>query len=368
MPTPAQIEARKPVDPDVFIPAAVRRAQEQADRFQTAFIEGGLEALPDGTLTVPIGAPPVDPNAPPVTPSETPPTTLPATPPVTPSATPPGNEEVAPDPNNAEAAAWYRRAMSYRGRFEQSQGFLNQAGARIAELERGQPSTVTPPAPPAEETDEEFARRAGVTEEQMEMWGPDMMGAIRKMATMVAAPLAQQVTATTRQVAITEQEKMWNLLDKEVPDWEPLNRDPIFLGWLSLPDPASGVRRKDLLVQAFEGNEGPRVAFIFKAFKTETGIRPATPAVPTTPVPPGTPPGTPPSNRVALQDLAAPGRPRASTPANGEADERALYTETQIAKFFHDKQKGVYRGREAEADALERDIFKATSEGRIVPG
>jgi hypothetical protein len=45
--------------------------------------------------------------------------------------------------------------------------------------------------------------------------------------------------------------------------------------------------------------------------------------------------------------------------------DKPVYTTAWIAKFMADKRSGKYRGREADADAIERDIFQAQHEGRI---
>ena len=42
------------------------------------------------------------------------------------------------------------------------------------------------------------------------------------------------------------------------------------------------------------------------------------------------------------------------------------YTRPQISAFYRDVTAGKYRGKEAESEQIERDIFAATNEGRIV--
>jgi hypothetical protein len=42
-----------------------------------------------------------------------------------------------------------------------------------------------------------------------------------------------------------------------------------------------------------------------------------------------------------------------------------MYTAAWIAQFTQDKLRGVYRGREADANAIEADIWQAQHEGRI---
>jgi hypothetical protein len=45
--------------------------------------------------------------------------------------------------------------------------------------------------------------------------------------------------------------------------------------------------------------------------------------------------------------------------------EKPVYTAAWIARFTADRIAGKYRGREADAEAIERDIWQAQHEGRI---
>ena len=69
------------------------------------------------------------------------------------------------------------------------------------------------------------------------------------------------------------------------------------------------------------------------------------------------------SGKPSLQDFAAPGRAR-SAPQHLPPD-KPVYTTAWIAKFTADKRTGKYRGREADAEAIEQDIYQAQHEGRI---
>ena len=73
---------------------------------------------------------------------------------------------------------------------------------------------------------------------------------------------------------------------------------------------------------------------------------------------------TRPSPNPQLQKQVAPGRSRSgSAPNSGEP---ATYTPADITQFFTDVRKGKYKGREDERGRIERDIFAAQAEGRIV--
>jgi len=60
----------------------------------------------------------------------------------------------------------------------------------------------------------------------------------------------------------------------------------------------------------------------------------------------------------------APGRSRnTGAPSNSNA---RTYSPVDIQKFFNDVRSGKYKGREQERDRIERDIFAAQRDGRIV--
>lgn len=42
-----------------------------------------------------------------------------------------------------------------------------------------------------------------------------------------------------------------------------------------------------------------------------------------------------------------------------------MYTPEDIQKFFNEVRQGKYKGREADRDRIERDIFAAQRENRI---
>jgi len=67
--------------------------------------------------------------------------------------------------------------------------------------------------------------------------------------------------------------------------------------------------------------------------------------------------------KIPLSDLAAPGR--AKTSAANAPVEKPTFTTAQIAQFYADSARGKYRGREAEYNRTEAQIFEAQREGRV---
>ena len=64
-----------------------------------------------------------------------------------------------------------------------------------------------------------------------------------------------------------------------------------------------------------------------------------------------------------LEKQGAPGRGRSGKPASQESKN---YSPADIQKFFEDVRKGLFKGRDEERGRMERDIFSAQREGRIV--
>jgi hypothetical protein len=66
-----------------------------------------------------------------------------------------------------------------------------------------------------------------------------------------------------------------------------------------------------------------------------------------------------------LERQIAPGRSR-GTGSAAAGQTAKTYTPEDIKKFFNDVRSGKYRGRETERDRIERDIFAAQRDGRIM--
>ena len=152
---------------------------------------------------------------------------------------------------------------------------------------------------------------------------------------------------------------MFDALDLAVPTWNDINNDPHFLGWLSEADQFSGNQRKALLQAAFDANNSARVVAFFKGYLSENAT------IAPTEQRPGAP-ATQQVARVSLETLLVPGGvgTHASVDAR-QGNAGRIYTRAQISQFYTDINKGRYRGKEAERDAVERDIVSASREGRI---
>ena len=160
-------------------------------------------------------------------------------------------------------------------------------------------------------------------------------------------PQVQQVQA--QQQASSEQ-AFWSGLSNEVPNWQDINDNADFQSWLLSIDPLTGISRQTYLEDAQKNLDTRRVASFFAAWEKEFGT-----------------PETARENRSnsnsQLEKQVAPGRGRSGKPVSQESKN---YSPADIQKFFEDVRKGKFKGREEERGRMERDIFSAQREGRIV--
>jgi hypothetical protein len=286
---------------------------------------------------------------------------------------------------------WEQRARSMAGRLEQAIQANQQMSQRLNELEMQastmrlygktpQPGAQPPVAPQPvhlikdeERNDygEEFFDVVGRRAQELVM--PELKAFDERMKRLESGQ--QAVVEITQK---TQKQGLYGALYEAVPDWKAINHSDEFKLWLQYPDPYSGMKRHDLLNDAFARHDTNRVVNFFSGFLAEATGLPQNPQGGTPPAPPlsngqasgnGSRSAAPPlsngqaSERPTLESFAAPGRAR-SGPQTLPPD-KPVYTQAQIAKFSDDKRRGLWRGREAEVEAIERDIFQAQHEGRI---
>lgn len=263
-----------------------------------------------------------------------------------------------------------QRFRSLQGRYESLQKNYSTQGERIAELERLITTLRVKGAEEQVTTPQQYEKPKLLSEQEVNEYGEDLLNVIGKRAKEEYAPEFDQLAQRLKRlegrvesvgtVLETDQTKnVYSSLTAAVPMWREINRDEGFKAWLDEPDPYSGKKRNEMLQEAFSRHEGNRVVSFFRGFLEAVGTPQPSPAQGNpAPLSNGQPAGKP-----SLEDFAAPGRAR-STPQSLPLD-KPVYTVAWIAKFTADKIAGKYRGRESDAEAIERDIFQAQHEGRI---
>ena len=142
----------------------------------------------------------------------------------------------------------------------------------------------------------------------------------------------------------------WARLSTIIPEWQDINNNGDFQSWLLDVDPLTGISRQTYLEDAQQNLDSNRVAQFFRSWQEANG----TPVAQTN--------RKVPSDQ--LEKQVSPGRGRSGT--NTMPSEGQTYSPADIEVFFDAVRKGKYKGREEERGRIERDIFSAQREGRIV--
>lgn len=353
----------KNIDPNVKVPAAVRRAAALADEAHQKMFGSGE---PDPTVTPEgnLASAPAEPVAGDVAGTHIPePTPASTSEPTTDSVPNLAPVEGASQPT--KTIDWEHRYNSMKGRHDALQSRVSDMSAQIQSLQELVASLRAAPQPHKEETPTTPERL--VTDDEENEYGSELLTVVGKKAREEILPELQKlkkqlegvekrVDGVNEHVSVDSRTRMHNALDHEVPNWRELNYDEKFLAWLQLPDVYSGVIRQELLSAAYERNSTPQVLAFFKGFITDEAA--SAPDV----IEPDPAPTVP--AKVPLEQFAAPGR--AKTAATTVPAGKPTFTRANIASFYADVSAGKYRGREPEKDRIERQIFEAQREGRIL--
>lgn len=176
-----------------------------------------------------------------------------------------------------------------------------------------------------------------LSDEEKEEYG-DVAHMMERVAKQAADDATKQVRETAAQ---TSQTLYYKDLDSLATDWRVKNVDDGFNDWLDEIDPISGYQRRDLLMDAFSSRDVERTASIFNAYTDLNTSKASTPA----------------------NNQEPPFLPKSHS-GNGDqaptTNQGRRFTRAEIKAFYDDKARGVYRGREQEADAIEREIFASS--------
>ena len=126
------------------------------------------------------------------------------------------------------------------------------------------------------------------------------------------------------------------------PDWEEVNANPDFLGWLAQFDPLTGVQRQEALSQAEAQFDGAAIADVisdWKATQRSTKQKPD------------------------LRRKTIPSNARGEAPQGKPTYSRAkaeAYIEGRYPQYINEAGKGM------DAQQFERELFAAEAEGRLI--
>ncbi len=162
------------------------------------------------------------------------------------------------------------------------------------------------------------------------------------------SPLQRQVQELQQEVGATKEEKFFTALTKAAPHWEQLNTDVKFLEWLKERDAFTGAVRQAIFNDAFKNFDVNRIAAFFNTFR----------------------PSSQTENRSTATSLEAqvvpPNRGSGEVPdLNVDPNTKPWFTTQNIARFYDDVRRGAFKGKEADMQRIEQDIFAAQREGRV---
>lgn len=355
------------IDPNVKVPAAVKAAAAKSQgAFEAAYGKAEAEKA-----AKPVKPPKTEVTAEPVVEAVTEPVVEVAEPKVTPEVTPvvePVKEPVVATPApTATDQTWEHKYNSMKGRHDRLQDQMRSMSEQLTNTQGLLAKVQSTPAA----TPTELSAKSLLTPEQVAEYGNEFLDVVGKKAVEQLSP---EVAALKAEIAQLRQNqahldssqtqsnrtRMFADLNTSVPDWKTINDDQNFLNWLALPDTYSGAIRHELLKAAYERCDTPRVVAFFKGFLAEEAA-----TAPRESGPDLTAPATPPVTKVPLETFAAPGRAKSTAAAPEAPVEKPVFTNAQISSFYADSIAGKYRGREAEKNRIEAQIFEAQREGRI---
>jgi uncharacterized protein YukE len=279
-----------------------------------------------------------------------------ASPEVTPAPAP--VPQPAPAQTTPSEDTWEHKFRSLQGLFNQQvpmlQGQVKDLTKRLDQAIGTLEQAKAAPKPQEQATQT-------VDPKDVENFGADLVDMVNRIAERRFGSVAQQVEAkfgelqkmlgtveqrlegTTQTVAVTAEQSFFDKLKVQVPEWEQINANPAFLAWLADSDPVYGVPRQRALDSAREQLDVGRIVSVFRAFAPATTVAPVV------------------RNPVDRQVSPKAG---ANAPAP-TAPSSTMYTQKQISDFYNDVARGKFKGREAEAQAIEQSVNTAIAEGRV---
>ena len=273
--------------------------------------------------------------------------------------TPDGEKQPATDTATATVDPKTETPEYWKSRFEVLQGKYNAEVPRLIEQVNALTAQLQDMVQAGKKEDDPSARKPATAEEALanlyDTWGSELTDAIDGLIRARMQNVEEKVSKVETVTAQTAAEKFYSHLDQSAEGWRELNTDPGFLAFLQTPEQFTGMPYNALLTMAFERGDAARVAAIFNYYKST--INPA----PTR--------GKQPNGQQQMptpDHLTAPAKRGGGDPGPAQNNGPKVFTMAEVNAFYKDLELGRYRGKEAEAAAIEHDILVANQQGRIV--
>lgn len=183
----------------------------------------------------------------------------------------------------------------------------------------------------AQDAQEEMSK---ITERLREEVGDDVTSAVSEYTSHVVNKEIESFKAETQQEQVN---RFWNHINSEVADFQEVNGSKEFVDWLyAKMDSATGLTLHDKLNKAGSDLNAATVVSIVQQFKREQTMR-------TT------------DSQTTLQNQVVPPRKQPQPPV----EQTPKYTAQDYTNLQDQIRRGMWRGREEEARALEQEIHAA---------
>jgi len=210
---------------------------------------------------------------------------------------------------------------------------LQQDVAELKALIKAEPEPVVP-----------AVQETAFTEAEVKEYGQPFLDMIGRVATAATAPgnitnelneVKDRLNGFVETQHQTAEEAYFATLDKAMPEWESINKDEGFKAWLAELMPLTKQQRQVFLEKAHKRHDADAVLEFFRAWKGESGQS-----------------YTPRSHTTSGEFVE-------------EVVDNDIYRGSDIKRFYDEKARGAWKGREEEARQIELKIFKAQNEGRV---
>jgi hypothetical protein len=268
-----------------------------------------------------------------------------------------------PKPQPSDEETWQKRYLTLQGMFNAEVPRLN---GRIKELESQLQEAIHQFKAQREAPEQKQPERL-VTEKDEEAFGSDLLDVVKRQAKEIVhaerdqfqqvieelraenAKLHQQLGSVSERQGVNDRRTYLQTLERMVPGFEQVNSDQRFLAWLDEVDPMTGLNRKAYLEDAYAAFDVQRTAAIFNSWPGSKAMQAQRP-----------------SPKAELAKQVAPSAARTASNPTSSPNER-VWSMADIDAFYRDVSRGVFRGRDADAQRIEAEIDLAVSQGRVKP-
>jgi len=262
--------------------------------------------------------------------------------------------EVAPSqPEPPKAPDWEQKYRVIAGKYDAEVPRLHtQVKELSAKLDQAMSKLTEVQAVPAKEAPAERL----VNDQDVETYGQDLIDLQRRVAREVASEfqgklntlaeenqaLREQVNQTGSQVGTMSFEQS---LNRALPDFDVINADPAWIGWLDEVDPLLRAPRRTVAQEAFETGDVAAIVHYVNLFRQNAA------------------PVKEDKRQAELERQVAPNRSAANSATTSQQGKH--YTTQQVEQLFSKVRDLNIRGQMDDAAKLEAEITAAYTEGRV---